>query len=358
MVSKIKSLSISSLMSGQDQEIWALFTRSEELNPKRLDRFGRFTYSLSRHKEILEPIVSKFLVENGLKVEYPENKKFAVALTHDVDNVYIPITHKALSSVYLLKGLNFKEIINLWKIRDEKKSQYFNFEEIMNLEEEYDAKSTFYFMATDRDPVRFRYDIEELEGYLNKIVDRDFEVGLHIGYYSFDKLEEIRKEKKRLEKVTGQEITGCRIHHLRFKVPDTWKLLVRSGFKYDTTLGYNDMVGFRNGMCHPFKPFNLKTHKEIDILEIPLNIMDATLFVEMKLNFSEAWDITKKLIDTTEKYNGVLTVLFHNDVFSCLFRRDWVRLYEKILKYCHERKAWMTSAKDLCRWWEDVCSDN
>jgi hypothetical protein len=111
-------------------------------------------------------------------------------------------------------------------------------------------------------------------------------------------------------------------------------------------------------MCHPFKPFNLKTHKEIDILEIPLNIMDETIFGKMQLNLSESWDVTKKLIDTAEKYNGVLTVLFHNMVFSCPFRRDRARLYGKILKYCHERKAWMTSARSLCRWWEDGCSDN
>jgi len=351
LVSEIKSWSDSSWLQRPDQETWNIFTRREELNPKRLDRFSRFTYSLSRHKDILEPRVSKFLVENGLRAEYPENKNFAVTLTHDVDDIYLPFTHKALSSVYLLKGLNFKEIINLWKMKE--KSQYIHFEEIMNLEEEYEAKSTFYFMATDRDPVRFRYDIEDLEGQLKKIVDRDFEIGLHIGYYSYDNLEEIKKEKKRLENVIGEEITGCRIHYLRFKVPDTWELLAMAGFRYDTTLGYNDMVGFRNGMCHPFKPFNLKIHKDIDILEIPLNIMDGTLFGEMRLNLSEAWNLTKKLINTTEKYNGVLTLLFHSMVFNCPFRRDWARLYNKILKYCHERKAWMTSAKDLWRWWED-----
>jgi len=110
LVSEIKSWPGSSWMLRQDQEIWDIFTRREELNPKRLDRFGRFTYSLSQHKEILEPRASKFLVENGLKAEYPESKKFAVTLTHDVDEVYLPFTHKALSSVYLLKDLDNSDI--------------------------------------------------------------------------------------------------------------------------------------------------------------------------------------------------------------------------------------------------------
>lgn len=37
---------------------------------------------MSKHRHILEPQVSRFLVENGLSFEYPEGKDFAVCLTH------------------------------------------------------------------------------------------------------------------------------------------------------------------------------------------------------------------------------------------------------------------------------------
>jgi peptidoglycan/xylan/chitin deacetylase (PgdA/CDA1 family) len=332
----------------QNQELWDLFTNKEEYNPKQLDKFGRFVNVFSSYKNVLEPKVSKFLVEKGLKVDYPENKKFAVCLTHDVDEIYPPLSHTLLSSLYCMKNLNFKKLKNqlFWKIKGKEYSPYWNFKEIMDLEENYGAKSSFYFLAIDKDIRRFRYNIEDLENELGSIVNKGWEVGLHGGYYAYDDLGEMKKEKKRLENVLGKKIVGYRNHYLRFKVPDTWELLADSGFKYDTTFGYADAVGFRNGMCHPFKPFNLNSDKEIDILEVPLVIMDGALFGSVN-PFEEAWETTKRLVDTVEKYNGVLTLLWHSNNFDCAFRDNWVKFYEKVLKYCHDKNAWMTSGEEI-----------
>jgi len=69
----------------QNEELWNLFTRKEEYNHLMLDRYERFPHYLSQYRNILEPEVSKFLIKNGLNVEYPDGKKFAVCLTHDID---------------------------------------------------------------------------------------------------------------------------------------------------------------------------------------------------------------------------------------------------------------------------------
>ena len=338
----------------QNQELWDLFTRKEEYSPEQLDKYNRFTYAFSGYKNILEPNVSKFLIENGFEVEYPANKTFAVCLTHDVDEIYPPLKHTLLSSLYYMKNLNFNGLKDqlFWKYKRKEFSPYWNFKEIMDLEGKYGAKSTFYFLATDKDIRRFRYDIEDLENELGSIVDKGWEVGLHGGYYAYNSLEEMKKEKKRLEKVLGKEIIGYRNHYLRFKVPDTWGLLAGAGFKYDTTFGYDDVVGFRNGMCHPFKPFNLNSDKEIDILEIPLIVMDGALFGSVK-SFEGAWGTTKRLIDTVEKYNGVLTLLWHSNDFNCVFKDSWVKIYKKILEYCHDKNAWMTSGEEVYNWWNE-----
>lgn len=337
----------------QNQDLWNLFTRKEEYSSKQLDIHGRFVYAFSSHREVLKPKVSKFLIENGSKVKYPENKEFAVCLTHDVDEIYPPLSHTLLSSLHCMKNLNFNGLKTqfFWKNRGKEYSPYWNFEEIMDLEGKYGAKSSFYFLATDKDIRRFRYSVKDLENELESIAERGWEVGLHGGYYAYSDLEGMKKEKKRLEKVLGKEVIGYRNHYLRFKVPDTWKLLAKTGFKYDTTFGYNDMVGFRNGMCHPFKPFNLNNNRKIDILEIPLTIGDGTLINCVK-DLSKAWAITKRLIDTVKKYNGVLTLLWHNNNFNCPFRDGWTELYKKILKHCYNKNAWMTSGEEIWKWWE------
>jgi hypothetical protein len=114
------------------------------------------------------------------------------------------------------------------------------------------------------------------------------------------------------------------------------------------------MIGFRNGMCHPFNPYNLNSQEAIDILEIPLIIMDGALF-SITRSLNEAFESCKKLIDTAEKYNGVITLLWHNAPFSWPIRKNWKLLYEKILKYCYDKNAWMTSGEEIYKWWTKEC---
>ncbi|MEM2195289.1 MAG: polysaccharide deacetylase family protein [Candidatus Methanomethylicia archaeon] len=330
----------------QNEELWSLFTSKEEYTPLFLDKHERFPYYLSMHRNIFEPKVSKFLVENGLKIEIQENKKFVVCLTHDIDMIYI-----SKKIYHCLRALNYRQFKQAFKILfsdlNREWNQLWNFKYIMELEEKYNAKSSFYLLALNRSNLHFNYEIEDLKNELGNIIDKGWEVGLHGGYEAYNNLDEILEEKKRLEKVLCKDVIGYRNHYLRFKIPDTWILLEKAGFKYDTTFAYADCVGFRNGMCHPFKPFNLKTNKEIEIYEIPLTIMDNTLFEKMGLDLSKAWNLTKMLIDTVEKYNGVITILWHNTSMI----GDTLKFYEKILKYCYEKNAWMTSCEEVWRWW-------
>ena len=332
----------------QKEELWDLYTRKEEYSPCQLDQYGRFIHAYSTHQGILEPLVSRHLLENGYRIDYPDNKQFAVCLTHDVDEIYPPFKHTLLSTLTCLKRLDvngFKQQA-FWKLHGKEQSPYWNFQEIMNLEEKYGAQSSFYFLATDADIRRFRYNIEDLEGELGQIVDQGWEVGLHGGYYAYNNLSNIISEKERLERVLGREVVGYRNHYLRFKVPDSWVSLAKAGFRYDTTLGYPDSVGFRNGMCHPFRPYNLNTETEVSILEIPLVIMDGTLFRSGR-TYDQMWDEAKKLIDIVASCHGVLTLNWHSNNFNCPFRSYWPKLYEKILAYCHKKRSWMTAGENI-----------
>ena len=47
----------------KDPQIWELFTKKEEYNPIKLDKYGRSTYKTSRHKNVLTPTVSEHLIK-------------------------------------------------------------------------------------------------------------------------------------------------------------------------------------------------------------------------------------------------------------------------------------------------------
>ena len=337
----------------QNDYLWDLFTKKEEYGSVRLDQHGRFSSQGSRQKKIDSPEISQFLFDQGWVPEYPDNKNFAVCLTHDVDEIYPPWHHIVYSGITSFMKFRLKECNNqwLWKFKGKESSPYWNFREIMNLERRYNAKSTFYFLATDRDVLRFRYSLDDLKDELAYILESGWEIGLHGGYYSYDNYGEIIQEKKRIESLIHTEIIGYRSHYLRFRVPDTWKVLIKAGFKYDSTFGYADMIGFRNGICSPFNPYDLNENRELNILEIQMNCMDTTLF-DTSRNYQEVWKRIKHLIDTVMEYQGVITINWHSNTFNCPFKAQREQIYKDILEYCYQKNAWMTNGSELFHWWE------
>jgi len=331
----------------KDRELWDLYTCKQEYSVETP------SYQGSCPESLMIPKVSKHLIKNGYRVSYPEGKNFAICLSHDVDDIYPPLSHKVLASICSLKNLDFRQMSRylFWEVQGKSCSPYLNFRQIIELEKKYQARSTFYFMTADRDPRRFRYQIEDIKAEIQEIHRRGWEIGLHGGYYSFDHLEAIRKEKDRLENALEAEVFGYRNHYLRFHVPRTWAILRQCGLKYDSTYGHNNAVGFRNGMCHPFRPFNLYTGTPFEIYEIPLHIMDVTLFARYT-NSQAAWNAVRRLVDEVEQCHGVLTVLWHNNAFNCPFTLQWQAVYERLLDYGSSKNAWMTSHYELWRWWE------
>ena len=333
----------------KDPEMWDLFCRKEEYQSSLRDKNNRFPYYASSDRHIFEPKASEYLMKNGYQVEYPKGKPFAVCLTHDIDGVYKPIIEKGIQSLKHGVHARFSETYHSIMQMRSKKIPFVNFEDIMNLEDRYNARSSFYFLALEPGDRDFSYHIEDLEHELGTIKDRGWEIGLHVGRRGSSDPDELRNEKKRLEKVINNSVTGCRNHFLNFVVPDSWEILHAAGLSYDSSLGYADCAGFRNGMCHPFKPFNLNSGKIIDIIEIPLVIMDDSLLDRyMRLDPDQAWEITRELIDRAANCHGVITLLWHNYSFVGEQRK----FYEKILHYCAGKDAWMTSGEQLSSWWK------
>jgi len=345
----------------KDQNLWELFTKKEEYNSVSLDDEGRFSFSFSKHKNVLNPVVSKHLLENGFHAKYPDDKNFSVVLTHDVDDAYVKLRHILSSFPNCILNKNIGGIGSLIKGKlNKNKSPYLNFQKIIDLEQKYNAKSTFYFLVDPHDSLGYKYYASDLENEIRNIIDKDCEIAYHTRYNIYDKPKEIIKEKTILEKITGKKIIGVRNHILKFKTPNSWDDLAKSGFLYDSSFHYHDMVGFRNGMCHPFYPYDLNQDKKIKILEIPIVVSDIAFRSFMKIDAVESWKHIKQLIDVTEKNNGVLTILWHNWTFSYpvsisgWFSKDWTKLYEKILKYSSEKNAWITNCEDVYNYNEEV----
>jgi len=320
--------------------LWDLHTMRYEYGEAGRDEYGRPKFDSYPVDAFEVPTVSKALKESGMSVEYPGGRRFAVCLTHDVDLLYfgrtmVNLVRKDGLAHRLLHGLSLG-LNPRWNMR-----------EIADLEERYGAKSTFFLEAFGPDDEDFNYFIEDAREQVSDLVERGFEIGLHGGHGAHKDFQKLTAEKARLEKVVGAKVEGYRGHYLRFDVPDTWHLLEQAGFSYDSTIGFVDRVGFRNGMCHPFWPFDLNQDKPARVLEIPLAVMDGALFEHRGMGIADAERLMDKLLAQVIEANGVLTILWHNT--HC--RGAYGKLYGRLLGKYHDQGAWLTSAGDLAKWW-------
>lgn len=294
------------------------------------------------------------------KAFWPEARPFALCLSHDVDK-----TAKGWQYLFYilksLKDLNLKGVWNQLLSLGHKLSgrePYWNFDRIIELESWFGIKSTFYFLNEQgkakllnlKSMVLYlgRYDINhpKIHAIINKLHAAGWEIGIHGSYSSYNDKELFQSEKDSLEKILGERIYGGRQHYLNLEIPKTWRIHLEVRLEYDSTLGFTHNIGFRFGTGFPFFPFDTIKKEQIGLLEIPMIIMDKALFM-----FSAPWLKAKKLVETIEKYGGVLVLNWHQSLFNPYELMVYKELYRELITLCQKKNAWITTLSDVNNWW-------
>lgn len=329
---------------------------------------------------LYRPVVDEDYLQNGgEKPVWPDRKPFAVCLTHDVDVVSLYSLKQSLRSrkaQLLNNNSTFQKVksflgagIDLTRagIRSGQKDPLHCYERWLKAEKQCGAHSTFFFWpglsaVTKRhntdcmynlyDPVVFDNQKCTVAEMIQEIDRQGWEIGLHPSWYSFDDVDELKRQKQAMENALGHEIVSIRQHYLHYDIRVTPAVHAKAGFKYDSTLGFNDNIGFRFGTCYPWRLYDLKAEKELPIREIPLIIQDGAMLNPskgMQLDADTAFQYVKQVTEAVEKAGGVLTLLWHpNDII----KPDWWDLYLMILDYLKKNNAWFGSVREVGEWWK------
>jgi len=263
-----------------------------------------------------------------------------VALTHDVDRV--KKSYQYIS--YLLKAIKGRDI-NMIKYHISSyflaKDPYWNFDRIMEIEKMHDVKSTFFFLD---ESIKFkpfeisnwqlslgRYrmlenDVTNVIKYLDK---NGWEIGLHGSYNSYKDIELLKKEKETLENILGKKIQGIRQHYLNLD-ENTWSLQKTLGFKYDSSFGYTDRIGFKDKEYHSLRPF------DDYFVVFPLIVMDSSF---MQLSESITWSQFMRVCDEAELKGATLVINWHQRVFNEKEFPGYSKFYERMIKEFLKRKS-------------------
>jgi peptidoglycan/xylan/chitin deacetylase (PgdA/CDA1 family) len=305
----------------------------ESVDPRR-DAHGRFLAEQSfqgRAGLLAEPLVddyaallARLLGElAGVPVQPPswDGHGFALVPSHDVDGV----KPRGLGSVL---------------------------DPILALEAEHGVRSTCFFLASEEDPVKPRYVLEDKHARRALRVARkhECEIGLHGSYWCLDRPGLLETERASLE-AAAKEPRGFRQHYLRLP-SGALARLERAGFRYDSSLGWPDALGFRNGTARPFRPFDLEARRELRLVEIPLVAMDRTLQKYLQLEAEAAWCALEPVLEALRRAGGCGSVLWHPEFFDGERHPGFGALYARLLGWLRDHGGRALTGKDATHAWK------
>ncbi|MGH3077635.1 MAG: polysaccharide deacetylase family protein [Gaiellaceae bacterium] len=334
--------------------------RIEELAGQR-DEHGRFLAAASC-VDPLDPPVERLRRALGFEPPRWRGARFAVALTHDVDVPWRWTRLGVRGSAARLKShvlarrragavREARALAGMPVHRLRGTDPNWRFREITDAERDRGASSTFFLLAGHSD----RHDGASPEVYdrlrprlVETILESGGEVGLHGSYLAARDAGLLAVEANALEEL-GAEVRGQRYHYLRVDPHANLAPLPALGLRYDTTLGFPDAPGFRAGIAHPFRPWDVAAARPLDLVEIPLAAMDVTLGEERYLGLSTAQAEGRllELLDFAAEHGGGFSVLWHTDRFDPGTARGWDRLYLRLLDAVRERGGVCLSAGEL-----------
>lgn len=318
-----------------------LLSGFQELHPEETDPLGRFPYSgsiqekcgfihrplVNEYFEVITRGIKEFAAAQGLPAEERHAfREWAFFLSHDVDSIDTYTWYEAgyrikqlmglvpsdlglrrrfrIASRYCLQRMNFVNRVNA----------HWDFEFLRQLEEDHGFSSTWFFLPKDQlhQDAYYTFDEPRVVKLFDSLNQSGCEIGIHGTVRSSGSLGALRRDMEHLKRYSPQEVRGIRQHRLLFDREVTHSLHEQAGLLYDTSMGFAQHEGFRNSYCLPFRPWDHGDQRMMETWEIPLVVMDVTLFNYRKLGFEEAFHNIGELVNQVIRFHGVFSLLWHN----------------------------------------------
>ena len=232
------------------------------------------------------------------------------------------------------------------------KDTWFDIDRYLELER--GLGSTFFFIPFNNRPGKTivghapkiraaKYDIAQYRDLIDTLTAAGVEIELH-GIDAWLDAGKGLEEQDAIRQMTGKQCVGVRMHWLYFS-DQSPQSLEKAGFYFDSTLGFNETIGFRSGTT--------QVHGLSDkhnLYELPLNIMDTTLFYPTRMDLSEveAAEHCMYLVRQIRQHGGVLTINWHSRSLSP--ERNWDEFYRDLLDKLKKERTLFFTAAEAVQW--------
>ncbi|MGI4863278.1 MAG: DUF7033 domain-containing protein [Janthinobacterium lividum] len=338
------------------------------------DRHGRFPYTASVQKKygfVALPVVNYYFEVLRTAVEHVSGQQlqprcwgsqranFAAFISHDIDNLYSAWKAPAKAALQQRKFGRFGQL--LWQHLTQPDA-WDNLEAVAAAVAQYGAQSTFFILPAHQKSLNGTPNADyrltrRLLRRLARLAAQGYELGIHapldtngVGPYAM------------VAKALPFEAEGCRFHYLSWEPRITPTMVMGSPvgaidkFRYDSTLGFAEHFGFRNSYCLPFYPFDFSNKRAADFLEIPLNVMDATLHHPnyLQLASAEILPALAPVFAEIKRFGGVASVLWHNENFDSANTTTGPQQFHEIMAHLQQQGAAFLTGREV---WQEFTAE-
>jgi len=353
-----------------------------QVPPDARDQFGNFvlrswTHPRTRVADIpMADHMAGFLLDAILEMEprfrsvlvarWPEGRSFAVCVTHDTDAVDLGAPRELLTNgiKWLLgRGKDHGSVFlkGLCRPGGCESNPLWGFDGWVAFERERGIQSTFYLSVSPQVGPRFLNDCKSTvdtagcnPAVFQAMRGDGWEFGLHPALASRVTPGELAAEKRRLEEFLGFAVCGLRHHYLAFdsSAPEeSFRDHVRAGFEHDSSVGWRETSGFRAGTSFPYRPFDGERDSPVDLIELPLTMMDNHVVQLLEKETSTA---IERMVDTVRRAGGMLVLNWHTESFCNRWQyrryRDMMDVVLDLLSQIGE--AWFCTSSEVVNWWK------
>jgi hypothetical protein len=329
--------------------VFFMLSRYEEYLGFPADEHGRFPAGESfafqnnfLHQSVVEHWLN--LLEDELKEKFPDlkvkSRKFNCLSTIDIDNAF---AYKGKSFARFggamarsaVKG-NFSDFrLRLKFIRGASPDPFDHYDFQLDLAEKNKIPLLYFVLCASRG----EYDVSlepsnpEFSTLIKKIASKAG-LGIHPSYASNSNKEKVRNEIDDLVFLSGKKITRSRQHFLKFRFPDTPRLLIDYGIADDYSMGFSTENGFRAGTSQPFYFYDLLKEQKTSLRMHPFQVMDSVFFDQKKLSAEEAWPAIENILNEVESVKGNFISVWHDRSFDNNLFPGWKENYAKLQQLC------------------------
>ena len=292
---------------------------------------------------------------------WPEGKRWAAALSHDLD---VASLWPAFTALRLAELARKGDVARMSQVIGAAGRQLFGdpvrtgVDAVLDAEAASLARSTWFIICGTPTVASFRkgdvtYTPEHprVRELIARLLSEGHEIGLHGSMETVQDGARFKRQRARLETLAGRPVRGVRQHFLRRVVGETERAMTDAGFAYDSTTGFADRNGFRHGLADVAPVWDETSGRALALEEAPFCWMDRAQSKYQGIEAPERWiDDALELATRCEAVQGLWCGIWHPNLTPALGFPGAHEAYGSLVRELDARGAWLAPLGTIVRW--------